>query len=149
MGFSVSVYASFSCKLFLVSLCKWNCSQEFIIEPLFSWCKMFNVSSIFPYICPVSRMCWAYLDVVLLVFMACICSLNLILKFLSVCPTYFFGQLLHLISYTPHWLYLPGIYICYVEESRPPLWSSGQVPGCRTEMYCVSCEVRTEFIYVM
>jgi hypothetical protein len=23
------------------------------------------------------------------------------------------------------------------------------VPGYRTEMYCVSCEVRTEFIYVM
>jgi hypothetical protein len=40
------------------------------------------------------------------------------------------------------------IYIHYVEESRPPLWSSGQ-SSCRTEMYCVSCEVRTEFIYVM
>jgi hypothetical protein len=24
-----------------------------------------------------------------------------------------------------------------------------RVRGCRTEMYCVSCEVRTEFIYVM
>jgi hypothetical protein len=24
-----------------------------------------------------------------------------------------------------------------------------RVLGCRTEMYCVSCEVRTEFIYVM
>jgi hypothetical protein len=24
-----------------------------------------------------------------------------------------------------------------------------RVPGCRTEMHCVSCEVRTEFIYVM
>jgi hypothetical protein len=24
-----------------------------------------------------------------------------------------------------------------------------RVPGYRTEMYCVSCEVRTEFIYVM
>jgi hypothetical protein len=23
------------------------------------------------------------------------------------------------------------------------------VPGYRTEMYCASCEVRTEFIYVM
>jgi hypothetical protein len=28
----------------------------------------------------------------------------------------------------------------------PPLWS---VPGYTTEMYCVCCEVRTEFIYVM
>jgi hypothetical protein len=24
-----------------------------------------------------------------------------------------------------------------------------RVPGYRTEMYCVSCEVRTELIYVM
>jgi hypothetical protein len=24
-----------------------------------------------------------------------------------------------------------------------------RVPGCRTEMYCVSCEVRTEFMYFM
>jgi hypothetical protein len=24
-----------------------------------------------------------------------------------------------------------------------------RVPGYTTEMYCVSCEVRTEFIYVM
>jgi hypothetical protein len=32
------------------------------------------------------------------------------------------------------------------EESRPPLWSRVVVPGFRTEMYCVSCEVRTEFI---
>jgi hypothetical protein len=32
------------------------------------------------------------------------------------------------------------------------LWNCGlvvRVPGYRTEMYCVSCEVRTEFIYVM
>jgi hypothetical protein len=76
------------------------------------------------------------------------------------------------------------IYICYVEESRSHLWSSGQsswlqnvyvlcslwgtnsiyvmyknvdrlwglvvrVPGYRTYMYCASCEVRTQFIYVM
>jgi hypothetical protein len=31
---------------------------------------------------------------------------------------------------------------------RPPLWSSVKVPGYGTEMYCVFCEVRTEFIYV-
>jgi hypothetical protein len=34
--------------------------------------------------------------------------------------------------------------MCYVEESRPPLWSSRH--GCRTEIYCVPCEVRTEFM---
>jgi hypothetical protein len=35
----------------------------------------------------------------------------------------------------------------YVGESRPPLWSSGQISWCRTEMYCVSCDVRTEILY--
>jgi hypothetical protein len=41
------------------------------------------------------------------------------------------------------------IDLCYVEESRPPLCSSGQSSGYITELYCSSCEVRTEFIYVM
>jgi hypothetical protein len=50
------------------------------------------------------------------------------------------------------------IYIYYVEESRPSLWSSGQsswlqngdvLCGYRTEIYCASCEVQTEFIYVI
>jgi hypothetical protein len=40
------------------------------------------------------------------------------------------------------------IYICYVEESRPPLWSSGQSSWLENVCF-VSCEVRTEFIYVM
>jgi hypothetical protein len=31
----------------------------------------------------------------------------------------------------------------------PALWSSGQSPWLQKEMYCVSCEVRTEFIYIM
>jgi phosphoribosyl-AMP cyclohydrolase len=30
--------------------------------------------------------------------------------------------------------------------SEQPQWSSGQSSGYRTKMYCVSCEVRTEFI---
>jgi hypothetical protein len=37
-------------------------------------------------------------------------------------------------------------FICYVEESRPPLWLVVREPGYGTEMYCVSCEVQTEFI---
>jgi hypothetical protein len=40
-------------------------------------------------------------------------------------------------------------YICYVEKSRPPLWAVAKVTGYITESYCVSCEVRTEFIYLM
>jgi hypothetical protein len=35
-----------------------------------------------------------------------------------------------------------------VDRNRRPLWSIG-VSGYTTEMYCASCEVRTEFIYVM
>jgi hypothetical protein len=41
------------------------------------------------------------------------------------------------------------IYVCYVEESRPPLWSSGQSSWLQNGENCASCEVRTEFIYVM
>jgi hypothetical protein len=35
------------------------------------------------------------------------------------------------------------------ECNRPLCGLVVRVPGYRTEMYCVSCEVRTEFIYVM
>jgi hypothetical protein len=41
------------------------------------------------------------------------------------------------------------IYICYVEESRRLCGLVVRVPGYTTEMYCASCEIRTEFIYVM
>jgi hypothetical protein len=34
-------------------------------------------------------------------------------------------------------------------SNRQPLRSMVRVPGCRTEMHCASCEVRTEFIYIM
>jgi hypothetical protein len=43
-----------------------------------------------------------------------------------------------------------------VEQNRPSASDSDclcglvvRVPGYRTQMYCDSCEVRTEFIYVM
>jgi hypothetical protein len=38
----------------------------FINGPFFSMCRMSSVSSIAPYACCVSKMCWAYLEVVLL-----------------------------------------------------------------------------------
>jgi hypothetical protein len=38
----------------------------------------------------------------------------------------------------------------YFLQIAPQLYSRVvTVPGCRTEMYCVSCEVGDEFIYVM
>jgi hypothetical protein len=37
----------------------------------------------------------------------------------------------------------------YAEESRPLCGVVIRIPGYRTEMYCTSCEVRTQFIYVM
>jgi hypothetical protein len=41
------------------------------------------------------------------------------------------------------------IYIEDVEEVDRLCGLVVRVSGCRTEMYCDSCEVRTEFIYVM
>jgi hypothetical protein len=99
-----------NCKFSLVSLCIWNCSSVFISTPFFSRCKMLSVSSIVPYACPVSKICCAYLEDVLLLCMALICSLYRTLKLLPVWPTYFRSQLLHLNSYTPLWLYLSGSF---------------------------------------
>jgi hypothetical protein len=41
-----------------------------------------------------------------------------------------------------------NVYFLLVFD-RPPLWFSGQSSWHTTEMYCVSCEVQTEFIYVI
>jgi hypothetical protein len=41
------------------------------------------------------------------------------------------------------------IYVCYVKKVDRLCGLVGRVLGSRTEMYCASCEVRTEFIYVM
>jgi hypothetical protein len=47
--------------------------------------------------------------------------------------------------------------ILYIACKYPWMWDRSdrlcglvvRVPGYTTEMYCVSCEIRTEFIYVM
>jgi hypothetical protein len=44
-----------------------------------------------------------------------------------------------------HLFYLPDVYL-YLDRLCGLVV---RVPGYRTEMYCVSCEVRNEFIYVM
>jgi hypothetical protein len=46
---------------------------------------------------------------------------------------------------TDVWYITKNLFNRIYTSSRSPLCSSGQ----RTMMYCVSCEVRTEFVYVM
>jgi hypothetical protein len=70
MGLCMSVYVSFSCKLCLLSVYMWNRFRVFMSSPFFSRCRMLSVSSMVPYVCPVSRMCCVYQEVVLLVRMA-------------------------------------------------------------------------------
>jgi hypothetical protein len=41
------------------------------------------------------------------------------------------------------------VFICWYYAEDRFCGLVVRVPGYRTEMYCVSCEVRTEFIYVM
>jgi hypothetical protein len=108
IGLCMSAYVSFSCRLLMLSLYMWNCSNVFMREPFFCWCRMLSVSSMVPYVCPVSRMCCAYFEFVLLVRMACMCSLCRVLKLLPVWPMYFSGHVLHFISYIPLCLYLSG-----------------------------------------
>jgi hypothetical protein len=91
MGLCMSVYVSFNCIFSWLSLYMLNRSSVFINGPFFSMCRMSSLSSIVPYACCVSKMCWAYLQVVLLECMACICSLYRVLKFLPVWPMHLFA----------------------------------------------------------
>jgi hypothetical protein len=40
------------------------------------------------------------------------------------------------------------VLICYKKTVDRLCGQMVRVPGYRTQMYCVSCEVRTDFIYV-
>jgi hypothetical protein len=130
----MSVYVSFSCRLFLLSLYMWYCSKVFMSRPFISWCRTLSLFSIVPYVWLVSRMCCAYLEVVLLVRMACICSLYRVLKFLPVWPMYFDWHVLHFISYTPLRLYLSGCgslpIIITQQDASHPLKELFQVFHC-------------------
>jgi hypothetical protein len=58
----MSVYVSFICKLFLISLYMWNRCHVFINGPFFSIRRTFIISVLGPYACCVSRMCCAYFE---------------------------------------------------------------------------------------
>jgi hypothetical protein len=48
------------------------------------------------------------------------------------------------------WLHIPEYLNLHIHRNEDQLCSLVvRVPGYRTEMYCASCEVRTEFIPVM
>jgi hypothetical protein len=67
---------------------------------MFAFCPLFVtpiVSVMVPYVCPVFSMWFEYPDLLLLFLMVSMCSLNLILNVLPVCPMYFSGQSRHLI----------------------------------------------------
>jgi hypothetical protein len=57
------------------------------------------------------------------------------------------GQLHHKLKF---WDTMPcTVYDTNLSTVHKPDRLVVRVPGYRTEMYCVSCEVRIEFIYVM
>ena len=72
----------------LVSLYMWKLSNVFSILPFFVTWTIFIISSMFCIACPLSRWCWANLDFLLLYLKSLICSLNLVLNGLPVCPVY-------------------------------------------------------------
>jgi hypothetical protein len=45
------------------------------------------------------------------------------------------------------WLLSQNILVCNILQYTRLCGLVVRVPGCITEMYCVSCEARTEFIY--
>jgi hypothetical protein len=68
-------------------------SHVFSRGPFFSMWSISTVFSIVSYVCYVSSICCANLELGLLVFITWMCSLKSIRKFLPVCSTYFNGRL--------------------------------------------------------
>ena len=75
--------------------CMWNCSRgNNMLSILVAWSKVI-VLAIVPYSCWLCKICWAYADFGLLVFIYLICSWNRVLRFRLVCPTYERLHVLH------------------------------------------------------
>jgi hypothetical protein len=65
------------------------------------------------------------------------------------CYTLFIHNLLMICNKDKIFVFIENKIESIIFHMWPPLWSSGQGSWLQTEMYCDSCEVRTEFIYVM
>jgi hypothetical protein len=80
----------------------------------FSLYGLYPVSCMFPYVCPVSSMCCAYVDVFLFYLLTHMCSLFLVLEDCPVCPIYCRGQSMHFRLYMPllSYLLLFGCFCC-------------------------------------
>jgi hypothetical protein len=89
----------------------WNFSMLFIYLPLLVTCITSITSRISPYACPVFSICWAYVEVSLLCFVALMCTLYRMLNDLPVWPIYSRGQSLHLSLYIPLCSYV--LFPCY------------------------------------
>jgi hypothetical protein len=109
----VSAYVSFNCKPSLLSLFIWKHSHVFINWPFLSKCRTSIMLVMGPYACCVSSMCCEYFDLGLFDHMDWIWSLYLVLKFLPVCPMYFFGHHSHFSLYIPLLLYMLVFYLLY------------------------------------
>jgi hypothetical protein len=68
MGLSISVYVSLVCKFCSVRVLTWKCSNVFNSGDHFSMWSTFIVFPIMSYVCCVSSMCFAKLELGLLVF---------------------------------------------------------------------------------
>ena len=85
---------------------------------------IFIMSSIFPIACPLSRRCWENLDLLLLYLKYHMCSWNLILNGLPVCPVYVILQSGQVNRYTPLLSYIHQVLWTMVR--RLPEGSSPQ-----------------------
>jgi hypothetical protein len=74
---------------------------------------MFTVPVIVPYVCPMFNIWFEYLELLLLLLIAWICSLYLTLNILTVWPIYFNGQSRHFSWYMPLVLYLSVCAWCF------------------------------------
>ena len=104
----------------LVSLYKWKVSNVFSILPFLVTWMIFIISSMFPIACPLSSRCWVNLDFLLLYLKSLVCSLNLVLNGLPVCPVYVILQSEQVNWYTPLLSYLHWVLCSMVRHL--PIW---------------------------
>ena len=112
--FGKMFWLSFMWLSLMYSVYMWNLSSVFRCVPFLWYLSTCIVFWMAPMGWSCSMRCCAYLDVWLLVWNACLCSLKRIAKFLPVCPTYALLHTGHVSLYIPDCVYLSVLCVVCV-----------------------------------
>jgi hypothetical protein len=138
--FFISENVSFSYWFCLLRSYIWDLSDVFIKWHFFSIWSISVVSLIVLCVCPVLRICWAYLEFCLFAFMACMCSIKCIVKCSSSLWEWYHA------AFEVHLMLCHQKLMCLVKLYVPGhCWTFDSIHCSLSSMHCGSIFCRSKY----